>query len=571
MSNYNPQAKLYYVKYGESPSESNRIVPAPEISISHEYIYANDVAIGYTYIVTLNGYATSLDLRNPNISDTLGLKETIDAIKTIKNLFSHNNGYLQVDSGNNGLIFKATGSMIKSLNFEQSDNQWVNYAPYSVEIEFNELQIGDCNGAGTPVNCGELPPNMIQTPLFLDMKEHKVKSFSDSWSFDAGDTIYNSYDNFKNEHFNVTYNIDVTGKHYFNGSGGVLPAWEQAKNFAQKRLYDQVKTLVTGVLPSQSGTVCDIALNYDAVFGSEGTGILSELNDYKVYNEKISCQTSEFAGSFRATYTAILKRSLSDDTYSDENSIHTFSLVKDFQDDGRTKKITANLQGNIQGLIPGGLISTSSIIEFPENGNLIIPKSSETSNNKYSNALIAYNKIGDKKSIKEDFANLIGITNGYLLASGLCIDPSGTPLPSSHTVTHNYLEGTISYSTSYDSDRACQPSGTTVRNITYDIQNPTPIIQEFVIPGRASGPIIQDIGATTVGKIIITYEGFESLVKCCPDLSTAISQNCINDTVISGVPAPPDIDEYVWISDKPNLSSDGSFTVVRTYIKCETN
>ena len=567
MSNYNPQAKLYYVKNGQSPSETNRLVPAPEISINQEYIYANDVVIGYTYIINLNGFATSLDLRNSEIGE-LGFSETVSAIQKIKNIFNHNGGYLQINNSSGNLVFKATGSMIKSLNFEQSENQWVNYSPYTVEIEFNEIQIGDCSGPGSPVDCGELPINFVQTPLLLDMKEHKIKSFNDKWSFNAGETIYNSYDNFKNEHFNVTYTIDVTGKHYFNSSGGVLPAWEQAKNFAQKRLYDQVRSLINGVLASENGGVCDIASSYDSFFGNTGVGIISGIgNDYKIYNEKISCQTSEAAGSFQATYNAILKRSYSDD-FSDENSIHTFSLVKDVRDDGRVKKVSANLQGNIQGLIPGGIVNSPSIIEFPASGNLLIP--SDPSIDKYQNALAAYNKIGTPKGIKDNFAIFNGITNSYLLASGNCVDPDGVPPPLNHTVTHNYLQGTISYNTSYDSDRACQPSGTTVRNVTYEIQEPTPIVREFVIPGRSTGPIIQNIGPSTAGKIIITYQGSEQLVKCCPDISTIISANCDTIIQISGIPAPPTIDNYTWISDKPNISSDGSYTVVRTYIGCQS-
>jgi hypothetical protein len=559
MSNYNPQTKLYYVKNGEIPNENNRLVPAPEISINHEYVYANDVIIGYTYIVTLSGYATSLDLRQSN-NQTLGFKETVSAIKTIKNIFNHNGGYLQVNTGDNKLILKATGSSIKSLNFEQSDNQWINYSSYTIELEFNELQIGNCAGSGIPVNCGQLPPNISETPLLLDMKQHKVKSFSDNWNFEAGDTIYNSYDEFKNEYINVTYNIDVTGKHYFNGVGGVLPAWEQAKNFAQKRVYDQVKTLVTGVLSSPSGGVCDIALDYNVAYGSEGNGIISGLtNDYKVYNEKISCQTSESAGSFQANYSAILKRSATD-TYSNENSLHTFSLTKDVRDDISGKKVTFNLQGNIQGLIPGGLINSPSILEFPSNGNLLIPKSSYTTD-KYKNALTAYNKIGNKKQLNNGFIGTLGISNSSLDITGSCL--GSAPLPASHTLTHNYLEGSISYATVYDSDVACRPSGTTVKNITYDIQDSVSLTQEFVIPGRANGPIIQDIGALSPGKITITYEGYDPTKECCD-----IILGCgTSDNIITGVPVPPAISGYNFLSDKPTVSTDGSYSVVRTYIQ----
>lgn len=561
MSNYKPQAKVYYVKNGESPNENNRLVPAPEISIGHEYVYANDVIIGYFYTVTLNGYATSLDLRNSNITNS-GFNETLNAIKRTKNLFNHNNGYLIVNTSDNKLIFKATGSSIKSLNFEQSDNQWVNYSPYSVEIEFNELQIGNCAGSGSPVNCGQLPPNINQTPLLLDMKLYKVKSFNDGWSFDANETIYNSYGEFKNESINVTYNIDVTGKHYLNGQGGLLPAWEQAKNFAQKRLYDQVKTLVSGVLTSSTGGVCDIALDYDSVYGSEGSGIISGLsnNDYKVYNEKISCETSESAGSFRATYNAILKRA-STSTYSDNNSIHTFTLSKDIQDDISGKKVIMSLQGSIQGLIPGGLVNSPSILEFPSNGNLLIPRT--PAQNKYQNALTAYNKIGNKQKLKDDFVATLGISNSELLITGACI--TSTLTPATHTLTHNYLEGTISYNSSYDSDVSCSRNGTTVRNITYDIQDSAQQIQEFVIPGRTSGPIIQNIGVTTPGKITITYEGYDPTKECC-----AVVAGCGIENNPAGVPNPPSIAGYIFLSDKPTFSTDGSYSVVRTYIQCST-
>lgn len=45
---YNPRLKLYYLQGTDSASENNRLVPAPQINISPEYYYANDIAIGYT-------------------------------------------------------------------------------------------------------------------------------------------------------------------------------------------------------------------------------------------------------------------------------------------------------------------------------------------------------------------------------------------------------------------------------------------------------------------------------------------------------------------------------------------
>jgi len=52
---------------------------------------------------------------------------------------------------------------------------------------------------------------------------------------------------------------------------------------------------------------------------------------YKIFNEKVSCNTSEGEGSFSLTYTAILKRISGDNTYNSENTIHTFSTTRDVQ------------------------------------------------------------------------------------------------------------------------------------------------------------------------------------------------------------------------------------------------
>ena len=60
MPGYSATTEVYYCKQSESPGSDHRLAPAPTIVISPEIYYANDNVVGYTYNVTLNGYANAL-------------------------------------------------------------------------------------------------------------------------------------------------------------------------------------------------------------------------------------------------------------------------------------------------------------------------------------------------------------------------------------------------------------------------------------------------------------------------------------------------------------------------------
>ena len=96
---YNPLVKVYYLKGAESEGPANRLVPAPKISIDPEMYYANDTIIGYTYNVSLNGYATSLDLTSPP-SGTPGFGDVLESIQKVKNIF--NGGIWQNNKNSRG-------------------------------------------------------------------------------------------------------------------------------------------------------------------------------------------------------------------------------------------------------------------------------------------------------------------------------------------------------------------------------------------------------------------------------------------------------------------------------------
>jgi hypothetical protein len=566
---YNPKLKLYYVQGSGIASENNRLVPAPVISISPEYYYANDINIGYTYNITLNGYATSLDLRSYS-GEQLGFQNTVESIQTIKNIFNNNGGTLLAVDDNNSLLFNASGINVKSLNFEQSDNNWVNYSRYSIELEANEIQLSDCTGVYPPVLCSGIAEGIVDSPYLIDMKKYKVKSFSDDWTFSLDDNIYNSYNfdeaNFNNEHFNITYAINATGKHYFVNNK-LIPAWEQAKNFCQYRLYAEVSKLIDqAIIRSPSDDGCVTTNTLQNVFGSGNNYLLDGLSDsdYKIFNEKVSCNTSEAEGSFSLTYTAILKRTSGDSTYTDPNTIHTFSTTRNVQDDGKTKVISVSVDGNIQGLIEGGLIKGSGILSLPNNGQILLISPLSSGIDKYGYALSTYNKIAANNTLNANFAQMLGITYSSLNVSGGCIDASGSPPQSSHSATHNYTEGTITYNTSYNSNRACG-NNVSYTNASITFQDKIPSIQEFNIPGRSGGPIIQKIGVDQPKKITINIDGATLNNNCCPDIESLLTSACGSSPIFSGIPSAL-IDNMILTENRYNTSSDGSYSITRAYI-----
>jgi hypothetical protein len=151
----------------------------------------------------------------------------------------------------------------------------------------------------------------------------------------------------------------------------------------------------------------------------------------------------------------------------------------------------------------------------------------------------------------------LGVSMAELLVAGC----SGTPKPASFTAAHQYTEGSINYSAEYNSDRACM-GDRSYRNISISVEDSTPIVAEFVVPGRANGPIIQRIGPNTPKKVNVTIEGV-SPPGCCPN----IGDICINGVSLPADVANAEISGLKLIQNQETINSiDGSYNISRSYI-----
>lgn len=523
MPGYSATTEVYYCKGNASPTSSDRIAPAPNVTISPEIYYSNDNPIGYTYNITLNGYANALRKEEDEGSVDFGLLPTVNHMGDLREIFNFNGGDLYIKQNGNDIVI-AKGATIKSIEFNQSENHWVNYAPFTIEIEFNEVDFKGCDNNAI-IGCSSSifhqgASQVIINDNLIDITQYKIKEFSDKWSFTIDNRIYDNYSSTYNNLFEVSYTISATGKNYYVDDK-LVPAWQQAKFFVQKRLHDQVLSLVNGTLQRENNnqSACSATKDLSEIhdLGSSG-GLMQGFKDgsssgggaaYNVYNEQITCNASESDGSFSLTYTAIVKKNNTSLSPIANAALHTFTKDINVTNDTKTNA-TITVKGTVQGLIRGGFLQfKGNNFILPDSGSFIT--AADGSETKYSNALAHFTAdVGSTSDLSGGFKNRISLTKAELLIKGA----SGLPLPSSYVLEHNYNEGSITYTATYETvNTRARDLGYT--NISIVRTDPVEVIQEFIIPGRSQGPIIQKLNMKTSRTITINIDGRSKDNKSC--------------------------------------------------------
>ena len=338
-----------------------------------------------------------------------------------------------------------------------------------------------------------------------------------------------------------------------------MPAWQQAKLFVQKRLHDQVLSLINGTLQIESNNqnACDATKNLSAIHDTSDSGGLLSGFTANVYNEQITCDTSESNGSFSLTYTAIVKKINPLLSPPANAALHTFT--KDISTDGNTRNTTITIKGNIQGMIRGGFVYfKGNNFILPNSGTFIM--SSDGVETKYSNARSHFTtSIGSTSDLSGSFKNMLELTKSALLIKGA----SGFPSPTSYVIDHDYLGGNISYTATYDTQNTrARDLGYT--NISIVRQDPIEIIQEFIIPGRLAGPIIQKLNMKTSRTISVNIDGRSQANKGC-DIIVCDSIPIFNIPGIDNLLEPGD--EYIKTrEDYTSNKIDGSFSISLEYL-----
>lgn len=583
--------KIYYGPNGNKTAQY-MLVPAPTINIGKELAYANDTIVGYTYTVNLQGYISnyrhtddSIKPENDPDYNTKNIQKVLGGIEIVRKILSRNGSNLTILDATGSTVILCKGGTLRSLNFDETENNWSVYAQYSATIEFNEIEF-----MGETVACGSSDIDASsKSPNLVNLDTTKIKSFTDGWTFSVTEQSFDYVrltENGKNLQIqnmiiNASYNINVTGKNYYVNDQ-LVPAHEQARLFAQKRLYDRVTQLVVG----NTSNLFKVTTDNNAVpCGSDtlnsihipGSGILGNIT-YLPHNENVNCEISESDGTFSANYSCTLKSKATGMTHSAQSVIHTVSRSRNREAQSASRdNYTISIEGTIQGLVLGGLIYSGGNFSLPSNGSFVILGTDSV--NKYSNALSFYNTIGNDEDLIDAYKDILGISFTELnVAPSNCSGLPAYPKPTSFNLTRNFIEGNISYTAEYSSTNACNTDGEQIRSISITTENPVPVLAEFIVPngepprfvlGQATaGTIIQDINTVTAKKISITIEGRKQKTRvCCHDINTIISNVACSDIELPSTVKLPDPSLYVLTQkSRTENKMEGTFNISLSYM-----
>ena len=597
------------------------IEPTPQISIDREPIYASDNIIGYNHVITINGFASSvLYSQNRTISNT---QQSLRSLDMIQKILQRNGKSLTLDNCEGVNHLTAYGGHLRDFNVEEGN--WYNYIKYSATIEFSNLIVNN-------EFMGIHPESVAVIDGLTSEYLYRIKSFDDKWNFtipeneaylyyarlarvseEAAVPVAEDY-----TQINVEYTIKAQGKHYYLGNISEA-AWENAKNFVQDRLFYQISAFRDGnvlngaLLSNNSYDSNDIG--NDINFGLTSTISIpvsppildrSIIDRYKVYNETIDCSTSEADGSFTATYKCVLKRY--DPTIASfQHSTHAFTVNYEQNNDFDNTTRVISINGSVQGLLP-----TNILANVDDGQNLILPNNglfffvSDDLKNKYYyawkdaknfvlNATLDDLNDNFKQILEINYASLFPETSKdspCLLKEGYNLLYSLLAEPKNFSINHNYNPGTVEYSASYDTERACiQELG--FNSITITEKDSVPSYVEHVVVGRTQGPIIQDLNTNKPKSLTIKFDGVTR--KGCIDGNPFSEGYELQDPRFTGIAAEVcDTDSYVFLPflvraaffatekgaelvngkliTKSNNASynpaDGSYSVSKTYTVC---
>jgi hypothetical protein len=555
--------------------------PIPTINISTEINYANDVIIGYNYIITLDGFATNYrsHIDQEKDANLNTIRKPLANIATIQRVLSQNSGRLELIGPNNEPLITANGGQLRSLTFNETPNNWTKYITYQAELVFNELNIlGETFSCSSSfIDSGSITPDLV------DIEKFKIKDFTDSWSFSIeNDNINYVLDSdedqplpIDNSIINVQYSLSATGKNYYatgTPPTELSPAWIQAKNFVQKRLFDQVSNLDN--ILKLSGNACEPTDSLSSIH-SPGDGLIKNVSQvYKTFNETLSSSCSESNGTFELTYACILKNNKSSN-FSSPDTRHTINKDISSSTEGDKNNVTISVNGTIEGLFAGGLIKAPGNFNIPDNGHFIV---GNTLANKFNSAnnLLPSILNADEDDLSVNLKQALGITIENLgLDGGSFSECGGAPSvenikPSSFSLTKNYMEGTITYSAEYTSERACSEdtNGKTITKSSLNVTGSVPIIVEFPIPG--GNYLIQDLKTVTARNISLNIEGRTDRLCCLTETNIGAQIGAFCGTTMEGF-FPfidfPDTEQYLEIQKTFDYTpTDGSYNININYI-----
>lgn len=303
--------------------------------------------------------------------------------------------------------------------------------------------------------------------------KYLVSDVSEAWAFEEGETP---------DTFRISHSVSARGRTRFetDGSGVIASeAWEEAKGY----LIDY------------------LTLNYDAdkvenILPNAPAGTFSKYNHLRFQN------VDERAGTYSITQSWI---------YAQRNYIENFTV--------NTRKglqrISVGVEGTITGLFESGPYDAT----LASNDNT-------TGNTKYVNASAAWGTIkGILYNRAVAFVDDEDVSGGSVTLNAVPLNSIISMNPSLGVITYNY-----EYDTRPSACLSNSKGNAIMTDVTVTDYNQGDIFAEIPIPGRTTGPILQNINTKTAKRRQVTIEALFPVSNECyaysdkPDTNSYLQQ-----------------------------------------------
>ena len=271
--------KIYYGPVG---GPTNRLIPAPFVTITKEYSKSGSgEIIGKVYRLTLNGtivaymgspksdgsfHTTSGYPANENIAADSRLASIQRKQEAIRYLFSAEGQKLEIQSADGSASVKCYPRVI-DINFPEG--LWYEKCEYTINLECDELDGG----------------SLFEQDDFSNF----ISDASESWSIETNEEHAETIGVPKT--YVLSHNVSANGKRSYNDSGLIKEAWEHAKTWVLSKLgYDP--TMITS------------------------SGVLNLPSYYSGYNHSRGENTDQQGGSYSVTETWVLSSGNATETFS---------------------------------------------------------------------------------------------------------------------------------------------------------------------------------------------------------------------------------------------------------------
>ena len=507
------------VFYTRSDSVGRKIIPAPLVSITKNYQINDDGAKrGTTYSITLQG--TLLPYRGSPSGDYTSISGAFWTVggyppdqsiggtdgdnfnsllrkqEALRWLFSEDGGALEWQPAGGQPPVKCYPKFL-SINF--TEGQWADRCDYTIELEAPWIYIN-----------GTLD---IEDSISTDL----ISSSTETWSFEE-------IDGRDGEQYRVTHEVNAKGILGYDGAGALYDskqAWEHAKVFVDTRIDGTVDNDIMFAALGASGKVAGHYTNVVRIDQDGGNyGITEEwlLSDSSTYEERqFTVEYDQSKEEYGVTYQGTIYGL---DASSRAGEVININKAKAAIPSVSTARTTAISY-------VGSLLGDKSIPDFPDRRSFSLNQQdgsvtftyqwntsdssvvfvSEDAQHSYSadnllNSLTYTQTItGKGESISERLANAknavsidsIALSNAKSLA-----DTSLSYFLSSKVQTFDARGGIVKTTWSW-TDRDVNST-----EVTIQTQEAIGTLAIIPIPGRAAGPIIQDMGTQSSEIIVVT-------------------------------------------------------------------